>query len=515
MRTKKSFINIINNLLFNITNIFLNFFSRSLFLKYFNVEYLGLVTLVTNIIGVLSIAELGISTAISYSLYSHINQGNKKKINELLKLIKIAYVLIGVFILVIGILIMPFLTDIFVSELKIKWIYITYILFLTTTVFSYFLTYKQILIIADQNSYIITRTIGVIRILKTVLQIIILIYTQNFMLWVIVESFSNLIAFILINLEINNKYKWLNLKINKTFKQILRENKTVLKNIRHIVVHKLSGTVTTQTDSIIIGLVSSAKNIALYSNYLLIVNGLTTIISQIFNGFTASIGNLISEGNNKKSYSIFLQLYYLEFYIGVIATYTLYKSVNSFITVWIGEEYTFPQILVLIISMNFFIQITRRTVDYFKDGYGIFYDIFAPLTQVILNLFFSFYLGNIYGILGVYLGTLISSIPIIVFWRPYILFKHGFKMHFLKYVISITRLILMSTFSLTCSEFILSFISIEVTGIGSLLIYLFFVLVISSTILCLFLIPISHFRIILGVVTKFVLINNLKKLKRS
>ncbi|MFU2032016.1 lipopolysaccharide biosynthesis protein [Bacillus wiedmannii] len=503
MRTKKSFINIIYNLAFNFINLFLGFFSRAIFLQVFNTDYLGLITIVTNIIGVVSLMELGVSAAIAYTLYSHLQDKNYKKINELMKFIKITYSIIGFLILGVGILVIPFFDIIFKSNLSSIEVYVTYLLFLITTAFSYFMTYKQVLAISDQNAYVITRATGIIRVVKTIIQIAVILYAKNFLVWVILECLGNMVTYILINREIDRKYSWLNLKTVKKYKELARDNKNVLTNIKNIMVHKISGTVTTQTDSIIISIVSTTRDIALYSNYLLIVNGLTTIISQIFNGFTASIGNLISEGNNKKSYKVFLQLYYLEFFIGISASYTFYKLANDFIGVWIGKEYIFTQALVFVITCNFFIQVTRRTVDFFKDGYGIFWDVYAPLLQVVINLFVSIYLGEIYGVIGVYLGTLASSLPIIVFWRPYILFKAGFKSNVKSYFMHFTLLTSISLGTIIVVENIMSWFTIKVNGIGTLLINGFMTFSSITIILFICLFPISYFRTVIFKILSF------------
>ncbi|MEY9868465.1 O-antigen/teichoic acid export membrane protein [Peribacillus sp. B2I2] len=494
MRARKSFKNIAYSFSFSILNIILSFVARSAFLYAFDAEYLGLTTIVMNIIGVLSLTELGVTTAIGYALYKHLNEKNYNKINELMKFIKISYGIIGALILILGLLFIPFFNLIFTSSIDYNTIVLTYILYLLTTAISYFFTFKQVLIISDQNAYVVTNITGIIRIVRTIAQLISAVVYQNFMIWIILELVGNMLTYIIINREVSKKYSWLNLNINKSYRILLKENKEVLINLKNIIFHRLSGTVSTQTDSIIISIVATARDIALYANYLLIVNGITNILAQLFNGLTASIGNLIADSDNKKSYNIFQQLYHLEFYIGVCVTYILYRLVNPFIEIWIGEEFLFSNIFLLIICINFFIQVTRRTVDFFKDGYGIFYDIYAPILQAMLNLIISIILGKQYGIIGVYIGTMVSSLPLIVFWRPYILYKSGFKITFSKYLISLFKLTLLSILAIAVSEEIQKLVNFQVNSWISLIFYALITSIVFASILFLLFMTIKSYR---------------------
>lgn len=467
MRTKKSLLNIIYNFSFSFINIFLSFFSRTVFLNVFTAEYLGLTTLVTNIIGVLSIMELGVASAIGYSLYKYLIDENHKKINELIKFIKITYSIVGILILIIGILIVPFFNIIFKTNIDNLIIYSTYFLFLITTVISYFITYKQVLATADQNSYIITRTSGIIKIVKTITQIGLVLTFESFFLWILIESTFNITSYILINKRISEKYKWLNIKINKNYRILLKENRDVLINLKNIIFHRIASVILYQTDTILISILLSVTQVASYANYMLIITQLTMLVGQIFNSFTASIGNLIANGNNVRSFNIFKQLFHLEFYIGICLSYSLFKMINPFIELWIGNEYWLSYTFVFVLTINFFIGITRQIVGAFKNGYGIFWDVFAPIIEGIINLVISVYLAINYGITGILIGTLVSLIIVIVGWQPYILYKQGFKQPFIKHIVMYAKLLILSLVSIFIIEkvirieSVLNFLSIE------------------------------------------------------
>jgi len=435
MRTKKSLINIIYNVIFSVITIVLGFISRTIFLSIFGAEYLGLTQVVINLISVISIMELGVAAAIGYALYQHLSDENYRKINELIKFIKISYSIVGLAVLVIGIGLSFFVPNIVkTNNISLTIIYLTYFLQLSVTVISYFLTYKQVLITADQKSYIITKISGTMKIIKTILQIVSIIVWENFIIWVALEVVFSLFIYILINKTINKNYQWLNVKIEKTYKQLIKENKSVLINLKNIMYHRLATVILQQTDSIIISLIINLRNVGIYSNYIMIYNQLLMLIGQVFYGFTASVGNLIAGKDDKHSYAIFKQLYVLEFFIGVCISYTLYKTINPFISLWVGDEYLLNSSFVLILALNFFLSTTRQIINSFKSGYGIFNDIYAPVVEGFLNISISIYLGNKFGLVGILFGTFSSLLIIIVFWQPYLVFKRGFKESIIKYV---------------------------------------------------------------------------------
>lgn len=464
MRTKKSFINVIYTFIFSLLNIFLGFFSRAVFLVVFSTEFLGLTTVVTNIIGVLSLMELGVASAIAYALYKHIKDENYTKINELMKFIRITYSIVGIALLLLGLVLMPFIHNIFNTSLDGTTVYTTYMLYLVATVISYFITYKQVLATADQNSHIITRLTGIIKLVKTIVQVIVILQFNSFFMWVILEMAGNIITYIFINRSISKKYTWLNTKIDKSYKTLIKENKDVLHNLKNIIFHRLATVILKQTDSIIISIYFSFTQVGLFSNYMLIVNQLQTFVGQVFSSFTASIGNLIATGDKRKSYDIFKQLFQLEFFIGLLLSYSLYKTVNPFIEVWIGREYWLSDAFVLILVLNFFIGTTRQTVGSFKNGYGIFWDIYAPVIEGMINIAVSIFLISKYGLVGLLIGTFISLILVIVLWQPYILFKQGFKQHYFNYIGLYLKSLTLGILSVLIVEWIINMINFNLSN---------------------------------------------------
>ena len=68
-RTKNSLINIFTGFFGQFFQLLISFINRIIFVHCLSQAYLGINGLFTNVLSMLSLAELGISSAISYALY--------------------------------------------------------------------------------------------------------------------------------------------------------------------------------------------------------------------------------------------------------------------------------------------------------------------------------------------------------------------------------------------------------------------------------------------------------------
>ncbi|WP_416258724.1 lipopolysaccharide biosynthesis protein, partial [Clostridium perfringens] len=215
---------------------------------------------------------------------------------------------------------------------------------------------------------------------------------------------------------------------------IKSDNITITHNIKNIFVHKIGSFVIFQTDAILITIFSTLKETAIYANYTMIISSLTGLLSNAIGSIMPSIGNLIAEESREKSYDIFRKLYILDHIIAIFVSIVTYTVINEFVVFWVGKEYLFSKYIVLSLIINLYIQISRGTVDRFKDGFGIYWDVGAPIIESIVNLIFSIVLAKYIGIVGIFIGTIISNILIVEFWKPYVLFKEGFRINVFKYI---------------------------------------------------------------------------------
>ncbi len=162
-----------------------------------------------------------------------------------------------------------------------------------------------------------------------------------------------------------------------------------------------------------------------YGNYIVITNGLSSVLNAVFNSMGAGVGNLVAEGDKSRILKVFRELFSSRFLVVATMSYCLYKLSAPFITLWIGAEFVLDKFVVFLIVALFFIRTQREVVDSYINAYGMFHDIWAPMTEASLNVGLSILLGWFYGLPGILGGVLISQLLIIMVWKPYFLFSRG------------------------------------------------------------------------------------------
>lgn len=425
-RVSKSLKNAKVGLFFYAITIFVAFFSRKIFLDYLGADFVGLISVLQSILGFLNIAELGIGTAIGYALYKPIFDGNEKEINELIQYFGYLYRKIGLIILSLSLLVSLFFPLIFSDvTFSLPLIYFAFFTFVLSSLLGYFLNYHQTLFQADQQEYIISQYLQSAGILKSLLQIVLIYFYSNYYLWITIELVFAFAIAIILRWRVKKSYPWL--KINIGAKSRLVKFPEILVKIKQIVVHKISFFVLVSTDQLLIFAFVNLESVAFFSNYQLIFGHLQTFVNNAFTGTQASIGNLIAENNFKNTKKIFWEMMSVRHFFGGFLFISLYFLTGYFINIWIGEKFILSEEVVFLMCTHIYIAQIRKPVDDFINGYGLFSDTWAPVTEALLNLGISIILGMYMGITGILLGTFISTFLIVVLWKPYFLYTNGFK----------------------------------------------------------------------------------------
>lgn len=423
MRIKNSIYNIASNYIVFFIKIVLTFLVRSVLIEKVSQTYIGLNGLFSNILSILSLAELGLSSAIGFSLYKPIMEKDNQKISTLMTFFKNTYKKIGTIILGLGVLLIPFLPMI-VKE-NVDGMYLIYFLFLINTCSMYFISYKDILISSDQKSYKLTRFNLVFTILISLMELIVLYLTSNFILYLIVQFFIGIIQRFFINRYIGREYN--EIDFNSYVKLDENTKKDLYTNVKAMCYHTIGDRMINATDNIIISTCINIDMVSIYSNYLLVTTYLMTFANMIYNGILASLGNFLITENQERKYEMFQKTNFLGFSIFSFCTVVLVNIFNIFIEILANESYVLPIGTVLIIILNFYITGMRMPSSNMKMAAGIFdVDKYTPLIQSVVNIVFSVLLAIPFGITGVLLGTLISSLhPSIQ--RPCIVYNHILK----------------------------------------------------------------------------------------
>lgn len=428
-RVKRTLMNARVNLIFYFLILALSFFSRKIFLNTLGADFVGLTGTLQNLLGFLNLAELGVGTAIGYVLYKPLFEHDEERINEIISVMGYLYRNIGFVILGAGCLLACFLPLIFPAGdtgFSPDLIYFAYFAFLASSLIGYFINYRQNLLGADQRNYVVTVCMQSTNIVKMLVQMASAYYTGNYYLWVAIElGFGIAFSFIL-NWKINRTYPWLAAEIRQG-KALIRKYPEVMRYVRQLFIQKISSVVQYQTVPFLVYAFVNLKIVAFYGNYTIITDKLSQFVNSFLESSGASIGNLIAEGDMPKIKRLFWELISIRYLIGGTIAFGIYMLVDPFISLWLGPDYLLPHGVLLLIVMNVFISYTRGGVMQFLYGFGLFYDIWAPVAEIVINLSVAIVGGYFWGLPGVVSGGLVSQILIVGIWKPCFLFTQGFK----------------------------------------------------------------------------------------
>ncbi|WP_214760002.1 hypothetical protein [Exiguobacterium sp. s146] len=419
------------------------FISRTIFIQTLGVIYLGINGLFTNILTILSLAELGLGSAITFSLYKPLADNDKIKISGLMNLFRKAYLVIGIIVLIIGLSLIPFLNIFFEEKPDVENLEIIFLLFLINTVSTYLLSYKRSIIIADQKNYIIIVIHTFFTLFMSVLQIMILIVFESFIIYLCVQ----IIATISINLFISQKADKMYPYLKKSQHIILETTfkAEIFRKIRAMSYHQIGQVLVIGTDNLLISMFIGINFVGIYSNYLMIIGVISALTNQLLNSVAASIGNATASESIEKNSDIFQKLFFGTFIIFSFCSVSLFTLLNPFIEMWLGKEYLLSNALVILIIVNFYLSSMRRSVLSYRNALGLYYqDRYKPLVEVVINLVSSYIFIQFYGLAGVFLGTILSTLATSVWIEPYILYKYYFKKNLLNYAKSYIQYILIT-----------------------------------------------------------------------
>lgn len=432
-RVKKSLLNARVNLIFYFVTLALSFFSRKIFLDCLGPDFVGLSGTLGNILGFLSLAEMGVGIAVSYHLYKPIQEGNKEQINELVSVFGYLYRKIGLFIGLGAVLISLFIPLIFKNTgFNYGLIYFAFYAILASSLFGYFINYRQILLSADQKGYVVTVYLQGAAYVKILLQMAVAYYWNNYYLWILLEVIFGVISCIILNWKIRMTYPWLDATASKG-KQAFSKHKSIVTYTKQIFVHKIKDFLLTQSDQILVFAFVSLKMVAYYGNYTLITSKLTQLFGSFMGSIGASVGNLVAEGDKEKTLKVFWEIQSVFFLIAGLVVFSVYHFIDSFICLWLGEEYLLKGTVLVLLLVNVFIMLIRSAVDMFNNAYGHYADTWAAWAEGITNIVVTLALAPFMGISGILLGKIVSLILFVILWKPYYLYHSGFHLSIKEY----------------------------------------------------------------------------------
>lgn len=345
---------------FYFINLILQFFSRKIFLDYLGAEVLGLNTTAQNLLGVLNLAELGIGTAVAYSLYKPLFEGNRQAINDIVSIQGWLYRRIAFIIIAGAVVLMCFFPLLFAkAQVPLWYAYGSFIALLIAALLGYFVNYRQVVLSADQKEYKITQSVQGGKITKVILQLLAICYFQDgYVWWMILEVLMAVATSYVLDRSIRREYPWLRSQVadGKRLKDAYPE---IVKKTKQLFFHKIGVFVLTQTSPLVIYAYASLTLVAVYGNYMLITLGVTALMNAILNGLNAGIGNLVAGNDKRHIKNVFWEITLLRMWLASIVCFGLYILGDSFVTLWVGAEYILPPVAFVILIINTFISLTQ------------------------------------------------------------------------------------------------------------------------------------------------------------
>jgi len=434
-RTRYGLKNSIVAVSFKVVFLLLGFFSRKIFLAKLGTELLGLDQMAASLLDFLNLLELGIGSAICFSLYKPLFDKDTDNVRDICALQGWLYRRIAFFILMGGIVLCFFFPSIFRKiELPIWYAYACFAVQMFCSLLGYFANYKILVFYADQKQYKVQLRYDSISIAATLIQMAAMLYAPGnpFIWYLVISVVSSVISSIVINVAISHQYPYLRQKVEKP-RNLLKKFPEVLTKTKQLFIHRIGGFIITRSSTFVIYAYASLSMITLYGNYCVLTNSLLSLIDALFANLSAGIGNLASEKDERLSMKVIRELFCVRFLIlGVCAT-CLWILTQSFIPIWLGDQFLLEDRTLILIILLFVFTGYRNLLDTYTVGYGLFQDVWCPFTEASINVAMSVLLGRYFGLDGILTGLLISYL-FIVLWKPILIFRKGLQKSFIHYV---------------------------------------------------------------------------------
>lgn len=424
-RLGKSLLNLFSGFAYRLMIMLTAFVVRTVFIRCLSDDYLGINGLYSNILSMLSLAELGFGTAMVYSMYLPLANHDYTKLAQLTQLYKKVYRIIGFVVLLIGLALVPFLDVLIRNKPDVGGLTLYYLLFLGDTVASYwFFAYRNSILQADQKAYLISGIQGLFNLIKSLVQIVVLLLFRNYTLYLLVQIGSTLLQNCAVAMITRKQYPVFDRKTEPLPKE---EQNRIFKDVGALALSKISFVLLNSSDTLIISAFVGVNWVGLLSNFTMIVEAVTGALSQIIGAISASMGNFFAKEDTESGYSLFRRIDFMNFWLYSFCAIALLILLNPFVTLWLGTEYTLSWFIVATLVARFFVAGIMNMFSTFRSSLGLFVQgKYRPLAAAGMNVVLSIVLSEYWGVAGVLLATVITRLCINLWYSPLIILRDGF-----------------------------------------------------------------------------------------
>ena len=423
--------NIIIGVVNNVILLILPFVTRTLLNTLMGSMYLGMNSLFSSILSVLSLSELGFASALVYNMYKPIADGDVDTMNALLALYKKAYRVIGFVVLTIGICLLPFVRNLINGDVPEGVnIYVVFLIELFSSSISYFLfAYRGSILAAYQRVDVTSIVNLVVTITVRILQILVIVFTRNYYLYIIVTPFSAIV---------NNLWvAYISKKMFPQYKPCGKLDNETLKSIKKLVagtfIQKACGITRNSLDSICISAFLGLTLTGIYNNYYMIFASIIAMMGVISNALSGGIGNHVATKSIEENFKELCQLDLLYMIISGVCASCMLCLFQPFMRIWMGDNMLLDFFSVVLLCIYFYVLKMGDMKSLYSTANGLWWKMkFRSISETILNIILNVVLGKFYGIRGIIAATTISLFICNFIWATQIIFKSYFGINYLK-----------------------------------------------------------------------------------
>lgn len=421
-------------ILFKVLTIIFTFVNRTLFIHVLGEQYLGINGLYSNILSVLSLADLGVNNVLMFFLYEPLAHKDEKKLSTLIAYFRKVYYIIAGAVFCVGICLIPFLRYLVNgSDLNNTELVLYYVLFLLNTCCSYLAVYKSTMLIADQCAYIVNTVNFIFTVIQSLLQIGILYITRNYTFYLFVVIGCTLGNNVLLTVISGKRYPFLNSVAPDRNVGDLKQK--ILSNIKNVFLYRVGGTIMNSTDNILISVLIGTAVVGYYSNYALIIINLTALLMFFSQAMMTSMGNFGVDANAEKKELVFRSSMLIYAFVAAFATSCIVCMMNDFMTIWLkDEQYLLSNAFVWVLGFKLFVDIITSPNWTFRESAGLFKEVrFIMFLAAVINLVLSIVLAKPFGLAGIIIATSLSKILTLFWYEPRTFYRKMFHKPLLRY----------------------------------------------------------------------------------
>ena len=424
-RTKLAASNVVFGLMSKCVTMVLEFVSRAIFIQVLGVDVLGVNSVFISVVQMLSLAELGITNAMVFSFYRPLADGDQSKLASLTAFYRRIYLTIAAVVFLLGLITVPFLGGILQLHVVPVEYVAAYLLFVVDTAVSYLFVYRTTLIRADQRGFVISKYEMIVNTVRTVAQIVCLLAFGDYILYLVIKVAGTSAINLLSSYRAKRDYPYI---LNTSESLDSQTKHEVVSVIKSSFVYRVAGAILNSSTNIIMSAMVGSIVVGYLANYVTIITAITSVSVVIFTNLTASVGNMAITESPARRLSVFNTMLIIGSTLTMVFVSTTTIMSNSFITLWIGEEYVLPDSTVFIRMALMFMNCYMQIIFAYREAVGLYRKTkYVMLVAAIMNVGLSIALGELWGVDGILIASILACGCTYFWYEPILLHRDYFE----------------------------------------------------------------------------------------